>query len=67
MFLFESIPWYSAVAGVTVTLALILLNEISRRSKLAAGFCFLILPILLNILLSTKTFFVCWFNSCLFC
>ncbi|MCJ8350675.1 DUF5692 family protein [Moritella sp.] len=49
MFLFESIPWYSAVAGVTVTLALILLNEISRRSKLAAGFCFLILPILLTI------------------
>jgi len=49
MFFFESIPWYSVLAGVGVTLALILLNEISRRSKWAAGFCFLVLPILLTI------------------
>lgn len=49
MFFFESIPWYSALAGVGVTLALILLNELSRRSKLAAFSCFLILPILLTI------------------
>lgn len=49
MFFFESIPWYSVVAGITVTLALILLNEISRRSKWAAGFFFLVLPILLTL------------------
>lgn len=49
MFFFESIPWYSALAGVVVTLALILLNELSRRSKWAALLCFLVLPALLTI------------------
>ncbi|MGK0410455.1 MAG: hypothetical protein ACJASB_002632 [Shewanella psychromarinicola] len=46
---FETIPWQSALVGVAVTLALIVLNEISRRSKWAAIFCFIVLPIILTI------------------
>ncbi len=48
MFFFESIPWYSALAWVGVTVALILLNEISRRSKWAGISCFIILPAILT-------------------
>lgn len=47
MFLFEPIPWYSAVAWFVVLGALILLNEISRRSMWAALFFFVLLPIIL--------------------
>ncbi len=47
MFLFEPIPWYSAVAWFVVLGTLILLNEISRRSVWAAVFFFIVLPIVL--------------------
>lgn len=47
MFLFEPIPWYSWAAWFVVLGALILLNEISRRSKWAAVFFFIVLPIVL--------------------
>jgi hypothetical protein len=48
MFFFESIPWYSALAWVGVTLGLILLNEFSRRSKWAGILSFIVLPIFLT-------------------
>ena len=47
MFLFEPIPWYSAVAWFVVLGTLILLNEVSRRYFWAAIFLFVVLPIVL--------------------
>ncbi len=49
MFLFAPIPWYSWVAWFVVLAALIALNEVSRRSRGAAWFFFIILPVLLTL------------------
>ena len=49
MFLFESIPWYSAVMFVVVVAALIGLNELARRSKWSGLALFVALPIILTI------------------
>lgn len=48
MFLFESIPWYSALMWVAVLLALILVNEIARLNKWFSIILFLVLPIVLT-------------------
>ena len=47
MFLFEPIPWYSALMWVGVLLGLMLVNELARMNKWAALFFFLLLPIVL--------------------
>ncbi|NCT90404.1 hypothetical protein GXB85_05490 [Cellulomonas sp. APG4] len=49
MFLFESIPWYSAVMFVVVTAALIGLNELARRSKWSGLALFVALPLVLTV------------------
>ena len=49
MFLFESIPWYAWAAWFAVLAALILLNEITRRSKWVGIGVFVALPIVLTI------------------
>ncbi|WP_026460801.1 DUF5692 family protein [Schaalia suimastitidis] len=49
MFLFAPIPWYSWVAWCVVLAALIGLNELSRRSRVAGWVIFIVLPIILTI------------------
>lgn len=49
MFLFESIPWYSALMFVLVVCALMGLNELARRSKRSGLALFVALPIILTI------------------
>lgn len=49
MFLFDSIPWYSALMWVAVVAGLMLLNEIARASKKASLALFVALPIILTI------------------
>ncbi|MCD9153329.1 DUF5692 family protein [Aeromicrobium duanguangcaii] len=49
MFLFESIPWYSWVMWSVVLVALIALNEVTRRWKWAGLAFFVALPIVLTI------------------
>lgn len=49
MFLYESIPWYSWLAWLVVLAALIGLNEISRRWRVAGWIFFIALPIALTI------------------
>lgn len=55
MFLFESIPWYSALMWVAVVAALMLANEIARSSKRAAIVLFIVLPIILTIFVWPNT------------
>lgn len=55
MFLFESIPWYSAVMWFIVLFGLIFLNEIARRSKYAGLALFVVVPIILTIFVWPKT------------
>lgn len=55
MFLFESIPWYSALMWVVVVAALMLANEIARSSKRAAIVLFIVLPIILTIFVWPNT------------
>ncbi|SDI68037.1 hypothetical protein SAMN04488540_102397 [Ferrimonas sediminum] len=55
MFLFEPIPWYSWAAFLGVLVALILLNEISRRSMWAGIACFIVLPLILTFTVWPKT------------
>ncbi|WP_066586136.1 DUF5692 family protein [Cellulomonas timonensis] len=55
MFLFESIPWYSALMWVAVVAALMLANEIARSSKRAAIVLFIVLPIVLTIFVWPNT------------
>ena len=45
MFLFESIPWYSALMWFAVLAGLMLFNEIARMNKWVSLFMFLVLPI----------------------
>lgn len=49
MFLFESIPWYSAVMWCVVLAALIGLNEVTRRRRAAGLAFFVALPVVLTI------------------
>ncbi len=49
MFLFESIPWYSAVMWCVVLAALIGLNEVTRRWRAAGIAFFVALPVVLTI------------------
>lgn len=55
MFLFESIPWYSVVMWLVVLFALMLANELTRRSKYMAIFFFIIVPVILGIFVWPKT------------
>lgn len=47
MFLFQSIPWYSALMWFVVLAGLMLANELTRRSKWLSIGVYLILPIIL--------------------
>lgn len=49
MFLYEQIPWYSWCAWVGVIAALIALNELSRRWRVAGWIFFIALPVVLTI------------------
>ena len=48
MFLFQAIPWYSALMWFVVLGGLILANELSRRYKYVAIVSFIILPLILT-------------------
>jgi hypothetical protein len=47
MFLFQSIPWYSALMWIGVVAALMLVNELARNSKWISLLIFLALPLVL--------------------
>jgi len=49
MFLFEAIPWYSALMWFVVVAGLMFFNELARTSKWAGLALFIVLPILLTI------------------
>ncbi|NMM52085.1 DUF5692 family protein [Paenibacillus aquistagni] len=55
MFLFESIPWYSALMWVVVLIALMFFNEVTRRSKWAGIAIFLVLPFVLTVAVWPET------------
>lgn len=55
MFLFESIPWYSALMWVVVLIALMFFNEVTRRSKWAGIGIFLVLPFVLTVAVWPET------------
>ncbi|OJV64318.1 MAG: hypothetical protein BGO41_11870 [Clostridiales bacterium 38-18] len=55
MFLFESIPWYSAIMWFVVLGGLIGLNELARLNKWVSLGLFLVLPIILTIFVWPKT------------
>ncbi len=49
MFLFESIPWYSAVMWVAVVAALMLLNEAARANRWVSLALFVAVPLILTV------------------
>ncbi|HOX47875.1 MAG TPA: DUF5692 family protein [Spirochaetia bacterium] len=49
MFLFESIPWYSALMWFAVLGGLMLLNELARSSRWMSRLLFIAMPILLTV------------------
>jgi hypothetical protein len=49
MFLFQQIPWYSALMGLVALAGLILVNEVTRRSTWASLAVYLVLPIVMTI------------------
>ncbi len=55
MFLFESIPWYSAIMWFVVLGGLMLVNEIARLNKWFSLAIFLVLPIVLTFTVWPKT------------
>jgi len=55
VFLFESIPWYSAIMWFVVLGGLIGLNELARLNKWVSLGLFLVLPIILTIFVWPKT------------
>ncbi len=55
MFLFETIPWYSALMWVAVVVALIGLSELVRLNKVMAMLLFIALPLVLTIFVWPKT------------
>ncbi len=48
MFLFEAMPWYSVLMGLVVLGGLMLVNEITRRSKKLSILMYIIVPITLT-------------------
>jgi hypothetical protein len=48
MFLFESIPWYSALMWIGILVGLMAINELARASKWFSLIIFLVLPIVLT-------------------
>jgi len=48
MFLFESVPWYSALMWVGVVAGLMLVNELTRSSKKLSYLVYIALPVLLT-------------------
>lgn len=55
MFLFESVPWYSALMWVAVVAALMLANEIARQSRWAGLCLFVALPLTLTVFVWPNT------------
>ncbi|MBU0928258.1 MAG: hypothetical protein KKA67_10945 [Spirochaetes bacterium] len=55
MFLFESVPWYSALMGLAVLAGLIAVNELTRRSKWASLAVYLVLPVAMTVLVWPRT------------
>ncbi|MCF7933394.1 MAG: DUF5692 family protein [Spirochaetia bacterium] len=55
MFLFEPQPWYTYLMLLVVFCALLLLNELSRRSKQGGFALFVILPIILTLFVWPRT------------
>jgi hypothetical protein len=55
MFLFESIPWYSALMWFGVVAGLMLVNELTRSSKWFSYLVYILVPVLLTILVWPKT------------
>lgn len=55
MFLFQSIPWYTALMGLVVLGGLMLVNEITRRSKWLSIIIYLVLPIVMTFTVWQKT------------
>lgn len=55
MFLFESIPWYSWVMWFVVLTALMLVNEVTRRSKICSILFCIVLPVILTIFVWPNT------------
>lgn len=55
MFFFEKIPWYTVLMALLVLAVLILVNEITRRSKWCSIAVYIIMPIVLTIAIWPKT------------
>lgn len=55
MYLFESIPWYSALMWVVVVAALMLLNELTRASKVLSYFMYIAVPVILTLFVWPNT------------
>ncbi|MBU3104664.1 DUF5692 family protein [Clostridium gasigenes] len=55
MFLFNSIPWYAALMGLVILCGLMLVNEITRRSKWLAIGVYLVAPIVLTFTVWVRT------------
>jgi hypothetical protein len=55
MYLFESIPWYSALMWAGVVSGLMLVNELTRSSKWLSYVIYLVLPIALTLFIWPKT------------
>ncbi len=55
MFLFEALPWYTYIMLIVVVAALIMLNQLARKSKWISFGIFLILPMVLSFTLWPKT------------
>lgn len=55
MFFFERIPWYTSLMALLVLTLLVLINEITRRSKWASIGVYIIMPIILTIAVWPKT------------
>lgn len=49
MFLFDTIPWYSALMFLVVLAGLMLINELARMNKWVALLLFLVVPIVLTV------------------
>jgi hypothetical protein len=55
MFLFESVPWYSALMWVGVVAGLMLVNELTRSSKWFSYLVYIVVPIALTLFIWPKT------------
>lgn len=55
MFLFESIPWYSALMWIGVVGGLMLINELTRSSKRFSYVIYIVLPLALTIFVWPQT------------